>query len=178
MKPRRGLPIGLAALWLVGAGEGAPAPVAPAPAPADLTLEQLLAQRGWSAVQLHENAFSQLETELVVNGEHRLRAQISTSFSKTIFDAEVVERLGLVVEPTNIEITGAKKQRLGSLQLSSLAFGETRVGAATVFTADLTSLLGKASDALPVQGVIGSDLLTKYQAVLEIPTSKLYLRVR
>ena len=64
---------------------------ASAPAPAELTLEQFLGQRGWSAVQLHENAFSQLEAELLVNGEHRLRVQISTSFSKTLFDEKVVK---------------------------------------------------------------------------------------
>lgn len=153
-------------------------PRATAPAPAELTLEQFLGQRGWSAVQLRENAFSQLEADVLVNGEHRLRVQISTSFSKTILDEKVVKELGLAVEPTNIELAGGKKQRLGSLQLKSLALGETPVGAATVFTAELAPLLGAPDGAVPVQGVIGSDLLSKYQAVLEIPASKLYLRVR
>ncbi len=173
----RALLLLLVAALVVGAAE-APQPPPSAAAPAELTLEQFLAQRGWTAVQLHENAFSQLETEVLVNGEHRLRVQISTSFSKTIVDEAVVKQLGLTVEPTNIELSGVKKQRLGSLQLKSLAFGETSVGAATLFTADLSSLLGSATGVEPVQGVIGSDLLSKYQAVLEIPTSKLYLRVR
>jgi hypothetical protein len=174
----RALLLLLVAALLVGAADAPQAPPTPAPAPAELTLEQFLAQRGWSAVQLHENAFSQLETDVLVNGEHRLRVQISTSFSKTIVDEAVVKQLGLTVEPTNIELTGVKKQRLGSLQLKSLAFGETSVGTATIFTADLSSLLGTATGVETVQGVIGSDLLSKYQAVLEIPTSKLYLRVR
>jgi hypothetical protein len=173
--PRRLLLL-LAAACLVAAADAPQAP--PAPAPVGGTLEQFLAQRGWAAVQLRENAFSQLETDVLVNGEHRLRVQISTSFSKTIFDEAVVKKLGLAIEPSSIEISGAKKQRLGTLQLSGLAFGDTSVGAATVFTADLPSLLGRSGDAETVQGVIGSDLLTKYQSVLEIPTSKLYLRVR
>lgn len=168
----------LAAASLLGAADAPPPPQAKAPAPSDLTLEQFLGQRGWSAVQLRENAFSQLETDVLVNGEHHLRVQISTSFSKTIVDEAVVKQLGLTVEPTNIELSGAQKQRLGSLQLKSLAFGETPVGAATIFTADLSALLGPSTGGEPVQGVIGSDLLSKYQAVLEIPTSKLYLRVR
>ena len=166
------------AALLLGAADAPQPPPTPAPAPAELTLEQFLGQRGWSAVQLHENAFSQLETDVLVNGEHHLRVQISTSFSKTIVDEAVVKQLGFTVEPTNIELTGAKKQRLGSLQVKSLAFGETSVGAATLFTADLPSLLGNPAGVEPVQGVIGSDLLSKYQAVLEIPTSKLYLRIR
>lgn len=162
----------------MGAGEGAPPPVAPAPAPADLTLEQLLAQRGWVAVQLRENAFSQLEADVLLDGKHRLRAQVSTSFSKTIFDASALEELGLRIEETRIEITGSEKQRLGSVQLESLALGETNLGGTTIFTADLEALVGKGASANELQAVIGADLLTKYQAVLEIPTSKLYLRVR
>jgi hypothetical protein len=170
----------LVSLWLIAAADAPPAPApAPAPAaPADLTLEQLLAQRGWSAVQLRENEFSQLEAEVLVNGEHRLRMQVSTSFSKSIVDEAVAKRLGLAIEPSGIEIKGAKTQRLGTLRLRSLSLGETDVGAATVFTADLPALLNRTAGEGGVDGVIGSDLLTRFQAVLEIPTSKLYLRVR
>jgi hypothetical protein len=165
------------ASWLGAAAAQAPPAAAQAPTP-ELSLEQFLAQRGWSAVQLRENEFGQLEAEVLVNGAHRLRMQVSTSFSKTIVDEAVAKQLGLAIEPSGIEITGAKKQRLGTLRLASLAFGETSVGAATVFTADLPSLLNRAGGTDAVQGVMGSDLLTKYQAVLEIPTTKLYLRVR
>jgi len=161
----------LAALLLSAAASAQPAPAEP-------TLQQFLAQRGWVAIQLRENAFGQLEADLVIEGEHRLRAQISTSFSKTIFDPAAVRKLGLPIEPTNIEITGSKsKQRLGTVQLQSLAFGETVVGAVTIFTADLGELISRPAGD-PVQAVIGSDFLTKYQAVLEIPTTKLYLRLR
>jgi hypothetical protein len=153
-------------------------PATPPAAPAELTLEQFLAQRGWSAVQLRDNEFGQLEADVVLNGQHKLRAQISTSFSKTVFDEAVVKQLGLQVEPSGIEITGAKKQRLGTLRLSELAFGDTNVGPVTVFTADLPSLLNRSGSADGVQGVIGSDLLTRYQAVLEVQGTKLYLRVR
>jgi hypothetical protein len=169
----------LASLWLVAAADAQPVPPAAAPpAPSELTLEQFLAQRGWSAVQLRENEFSQLEADVVLNGQHRLRVQISTSFSKTVFDQAVMKELGLAIEPSGIEITGAKKQRLGTLRLSELAFGDTSVGPATVFTADLPTLLNRSGSADGVQGVIGSDLLTRYQAVLEIPATKLHLRVR
>jgi hypothetical protein len=153
------------------------APAPPSAAPRELTLEQFLAQRGWKAVPLRENEFSQLEADVVLNGQHRLRAQISTSFSKTVFDEAVVKQLGLQVEPSGIEITGAKKQRLGTVRLSELAFGSTSVGPVTVFTADLPALLNRSGSADGVQGVIGSDLLTRYQAVLEIPATKLHLRV-
>lgn len=88
---RAALPLCIVGLLIAGAAhaQAAPAPAQPAPpapAPAELTLEKLLAQRGWSAVQLRENAFSQLEVDALANGEHRLRVQISTSFTKTIFD--------------------------------------------------------------------------------------------
>jgi hypothetical protein len=173
MRKRRAWLLAGAALagWLAAAA-GAETPAA------EPSLEQFLAARGWSAVQLRENEFNQLEAEVLVNGVHRLRVQISTSFSKTIIDEAVAKRLGLAIEPSGIEITGARKQRLGTLRLESLAFGETGLGAATVFTADLPSLLHRSGSADAVQGVIGADLLTKYQAVLEIPTTKLYLRVR
>jgi hypothetical protein len=169
--------------WLVlclvsAAAHAQPAAPAPPPAPAEMTLEQFLAQRGWTSVQLRENEFSQLEADVVLNGQHRLRVQISTSFSKTVFDEAVVKQLGLQIEPSGIEITGVKKQRLGTVRLSELAFGGTSVGPATVFTADLPALLNRSGSADGVQGVIGSDLLTRYQAVLEIPSTKLHLRVR
>ena len=167
---------GFLALALVCLAAGAHSQ--PAPPPAELTLEQFLAQRGWSAVQLRENEFMQLEADVVLNGRHRMRVQISTSFSKTVIDEAVAKALGLRVEPSGVEITGARKQRLGTLRLESLAFGDTRLGAATVFTADLPALLNRSGSAGAVQGVIGADLLTKYQAVLEIPTATLYLRVR
>jgi hypothetical protein len=116
---------------------------------------------------------------VVIEGEHRVRAQISTSFSKTIFDQAAVRKLGLPIEPTSIELTGsAGKQRLGTVRLQSFAFGETVVGGVTIFTADLGQLIGRAPSGEPVQAVIGSDFLTRYQAVLEIPASKLYLRLR
>jgi hypothetical protein len=147
-------------------------------APSQTSLEEFLAGRGWVAVQLQENAFSQLEAGVVVEGEHAVRAQISTSFSKTIFDRAAVEKLGLEIVPTNIEITGrGGKQTLGSVALRSLAFEETEVGAFTIFTAELDQLVSRGSGSEPIQAVIGSDFLTKYQAVLEIPASKLYLRV-
>jgi hypothetical protein len=169
--------LALVAVLLLGAAE-APAPLAPAaPAPADATLEQFLAQRGFQTVQLRENAFSQLEADVLVNGEHRLRVQISTSFSKTLFDEAAVKALGLAITPSNVELAGEKKQKLGTLQLDRLAVGDAVLGAATVFTADLASLVGTATTD-PVQGVIGSDLLNKYQAVLDVPASKLYLRIR
>ena len=176
----RRLLLALAAALSLAASDAAqaPAPAPATPAPSDLTVEQFLGQRGWSAVQLRENAFSQLETDVVLNGEHRLRVQISTSFSKTIFDEKVVKDLGLAVEPTSIEISGANKQRLGTVQLSKLSFGDTSVGPVTIFTADLGAFVSKTPGVEPAQGMIGSDLLNKYQAVLEIPTSKLYLRVR
>jgi hypothetical protein len=171
-----------ASLALAGAAaaQQTPPPAAPAPtpAPAEATLEQFLAGRGWAAVPLRENEFNQLEADMLVNGQHKLRVQISTSFSKTIIDEAVAKQLGLAIEPSGIEITGAKKQRLGTLRLDSLAFGDTAVGAATVFTADLSALLNRPTAETGVQGVIGSDLLTRYQAVLEIPSTKLYLRVR
>jgi hypothetical protein len=147
-------------------------------AEAEPSLEELLAGRGWVAVQLRENAFSQLEADIVINGEHTLRAQISTSFSKTILGEATAKKLGLEIEDTRIEITGrGGKQRLGSIPLESIAFAETRVGPFTVFTADLDELISRAEGTAPIQAVIGSDFLTKYQAILEIPSSKLYLRL-
>ncbi len=141
------------------------------------SLEALLEGRGWVGVQLRENAFSQLEADIVINGEHPLRAQISTSFSKTIIDEATAEKLGLEIERTNIEITGrGGKQRLGSVALGTLAFPETRVGPFTLFTAELGQLISRGEGSEPVQVVIGSDFLTKYQAILVIPTSKLHIR--
>ena len=176
----RRVALGIAAALLCASGaraEETPVPVAAA-APAELTLEQLLAPRGFSAFQLRENAYGQLEAEVLLNGEHRLRVGVSTSFSKTIFDEKAIEKLDLPIEPTSVELSGpSKKQRLGSVQLKSLAFGETPLGAATIFTADLSAFITQ-SGAEAVQGMIGSDFLSKYQAVLEIPTAKLYLRVR
>jgi hypothetical protein len=147
--------------------------------PSEPSLEQFLGPRGWVAVQLRENVYNQLEVDVVIEGEHRVRAQVSTSFSKTVFDQGAVRKLGLPIEPTSIEISGTGgKQRLGAVQLQSLAFGETVVGAAAIFTADLDKLVSRPPGGEPIQAVIGSDFLTRHQAVLEIPTSKLYLRLR
>jgi hypothetical protein len=147
-------------------------------AAAEPSLEELLAGRGWVAVQLRENAYSQQEADVDINGEHALRAQISTSFSKTILDEATAKKLGLEVEGTRIEITGrGGKQRLGSVPLESIAFAETQVGPFTVFTADLDELISREEGTPPIHAVIGSDFLTKYQAILEIPSSKLYLRL-
>lgn len=171
----RALLSGLAAALVAFAGGAALAQ----PAPAEPSLEAFLRERGWVAIQLRENAFNQLEADVVIEGEHRLRAQISTSFSKTIFDQAAVRKLGIPIEPTSTEISGSKsKQRLGTVQLLSLAFGETQVGPTTIFTADLGELVSRPPGGEPVQAVIGSDFLTRHQAVLEIPSSKLYLRLR
>lgn len=168
---RNAMAAALAVLLWAGIASGQEAKVEP-------SLEELLAGRGWVAVQLRENAFSQLEVDIVLNGEHTVRAQVSTSFSKTILDEAVAKEMGLEIESTLIEITGrGGKQRLGSVPLDSIAFGETQVGAFTLFTAELDELISRAEGIEPIQAVIGSDFLTKYQAILEIPTSKLYLRL-
>jgi Aspartyl protease len=153
--------------------------VAASAQPAETSLEQFLGQRGWVGIQLSENVYNQLEADVVIEGEHRVRAQVSTSFSKTVFDQGAIRKLGLPIEPTPIEMSGSGgKQRLGTVRLQSLAFGETVVGAVTIFIADLEKLISRPPGGEPVQAVIGSDFLTRYQAVLEIPTSKLYLRLR
>jgi hypothetical protein len=168
---RLGTPVLLA--LLLGGAAAAQAP------PAEPSLEQLLAPRGFAAVQLRQNAYDQLEADVLLNGQHALRVQISTSFSKTTFDKEALEKLGLAVEPSSVELSGpgGKKQRLGTLRLESLAFGEVVLGPLTVFSADLSAFVGRGAGE-PVEGVIGTDLLSKYQAVLEIQNAKLHLRVR
>ncbi len=144
------------------------------------SLSQFLALRGYSEVDLSENSAGQFEVDAVINGSHSARLLVDTGASRTLFGSHSFKSWGIRTKKTSIELTGiGKKQKLQSAELSNLSIGNADSGPITVFVADI-SFYNRQLEAIgsgEIQGLIGSDFLNKYSAILEIKNSKLYLRV-
>jgi len=121
----------------------------------------------------------QFEVEAKLNGSRPLLLIVDTGATMTLLDRDKLEDAGLEFEKTDVRLSGfGGEQRLYSSQIANLAIGSAETGPMTIFGADLGTLqeAQRKYGSRPVDGVIGSDFLSRYSAVIEVKHSMLYLR--
>ena len=145
------------------------------------SLQEFLATQGYVEIELSENTAKQFEVEATLNGSEPVLLIVDTGASQTLFSKDRLEKLGLRLEKTQVDIYGlGGKQRVSSAEIRDLAIGSASTGPISVLAADLSKLREdlKGLGSRPIDGVIGSDFMSRYSAVIEVKHSKLYLRIR
>ncbi|HEV8320078.1 MAG TPA: aspartyl protease family protein [Myxococcota bacterium] len=101
---------------------------------------------------------------------------VDTGARNTALDVDVAERLGLTIEETGDESTGV----LGTQPVRRTVLRRLELGAAATLESwpvkVLQITLGVDGDgALPVAGVLGTDLLERFDVTLDVPGGRLFL---
>lgn len=130
-------------------------------------------------LNLQDDGFHLL-VEVVVFDKH-FRAVLDTGASKTVFDKSIIEQYA---NHEHIELSEHLSTGLGTNSMESFTLiipefklGELVINNYNVALLDLSSI-NKAYEMLnlePILGVIGGDLLMKYQAVIDYKQASLFL---
>lgn len=116
------------------------------------------------------------------------RMIIDTGATETIFDEKRIlnylneEKTSEAVKTVNGRVSsgiGVDTMKLGSTVLDKLQIGELRLYDYEATTMNLDSVARAYSNLKekPVEGILGSDFLKKYEALIHYPASKMFLRV-
>lgn len=138
-----------------------------------------LKSQGYLAIELSQNTMKQFEVEATLNGKVPLLLLVDTGASMTLFDRDKLKDAGIEFEKTDLQVFGfGGDQRAYSGQIQTLDIGSASMGATSIFGVDLSDFQKqqKKMGSRPIDGVIGSDFLARYSAVIEVKHSILYLR--
>ncbi|HTO71845.1 MAG TPA: retropepsin-like aspartic protease [Myxococcota bacterium] len=179
MTPLRFARLGLLLVCACLAGGRARAQGAAAPCPSELG--EFLKSQGYSAIELSQNTAKQFEVEATLNGKIPLLLLVDTGASMTVFDRDKLKDAGIDVEKTDLQVFGfGGDQRAYSGQIQTLAIGSAQMGVTSILGVDLSDFQKqqKKIGSRPIDGLIGSDFLSRYSAVIEVKHSILYLRTQ
>ncbi len=138
-----------------------------APKPAFAGLPELLKKHGYLAVPLERLGSGHLVVRVQINGKMVLLA-VDTGASNTCLDRWRVRHLGLKWED-DVECV------LKAMEIGKLKTGEVRVVAHDMTEGNETN---KANNYPLFDGLLGSDVLQKFSAVIDHGGAVLYLRKR
>jgi hypothetical protein len=172
--------LALLALFLVPAPAGTPAaPVAPPveerAAPAG-DLDAFLKPKGYLGVPLNLVASGHLDIEVKVKGETLLFI-LDTGAGASVIDAAVAKRLGLAVQKTDQTLAGVG----GSHPLEKTVLDPMMIGPVQGREEAVVTDLGavnterKKVGARPCDGLLGAGVLQLFGAVIDYPSSKVFL---
>ncbi len=142
------------------------------------SISEFLEESGYVPVELRPTPVGHLELDAVVNG-HQARMLVDTGASATVIDRAAADRWNVARQVVEGEALGCvtfgsvESATLDQLKLSDLEMKDVAV---TVL--DLTHINAglEQKKAEPIDGIIGSDLMVKRDAVIEYASSILHLR--
>ncbi len=142
------------------------------------SISEFLEESGYVPVELRPTPVGHLELDAVVNG-HQARMLVDTGASATVIDRAAADRWNVARQVVEGEALGCvtfgsvESATLDQLKLSDLEMKDVAV---TVL--DLTPINAglEHKKAEPIDGIIGSDLMVKRDAVIEYASSILHLR--
>ncbi len=142
------------------------------------SISEFLEESGYVPVELRPTPVGHLELDAVVNG-HQARMLVDTGASATVIDRAAADRWNVARQVVEGEALGCvtfgsvESATLDQLKLSDLEMVDVAV---TVL--DLTHINAglEQKKAEPIDGIIGSDLMVKRDAVIEYASSILHLR--
>jgi hypothetical protein len=139
---------------------------------------KLPARGNFSAIPMAKNTTGHFEILVWVDGEPNLRLLVDTGCNVTTFDATLISRLGYPLS------RGKKASTLGgSMDRSTATVDSIRIGDVTIESVSVGSMSleyinrsRREHHAPPIDGILGTDLLLKHSALIDLTKSVLYLR--
>ena len=142
------------------------------------SIGEFLEEKGYVPVELRRTVVGHLELDAVVNG-HQARMLVDTGAGVTVIDRAAADRWTVARHEAEGEALGCvtfgsvESATLNQLKLSDLEMKDVAVN-----VLDLTHInVGLAQEeAEPIDGILGSDLMVKRDAVIEYASNILHLR--
>lgn len=145
------------------------------------SVDQAMCRLGFTAVPMTELPSGHHLVEATLNGK-AARFVVDTGANATVLHAPLVADYGLDralgVAAGAVGLGGQAKA--GVWRYRSLRLGEVEVSAGRIISTDLSQMvnfLGARADQ-PIVGILGQDVLSAQQAVIDVPRPILYLRPR
>ncbi len=143
------------------------------------SLKKFLESKDYHWVPLVFTATNHLEVAAKINGITG-RFILDTGASNTCVGLDKIAFFGLVSEETQIKAAGAGATEMETMisPKNSLEIGEWKKKKLKIVLFDLVHVNEalSAHQALPVDGIIGADVLKKSRAVIDYNKMRLYLR--
>lgn len=140
-------------------------------------LERTLGATGYSRIDLHRSGTGQLLAAARLGGEDLLMI-LDSGASATVVDQASAQRLGLTELVAGEGAAGAGgRLETHVVDVGSVSFGDVAVPVEKVFVMDLSHVNDQllAVGERPVDGVIGSDILSQRAALIDYSGPCLYL---
>jgi predicted aspartyl protease len=135
--------------------------------------------RGYRRVRMHESEGFNLYVHGSVNGK-ATRLMVDTGAFATLLHSPFVRRMNIPLRPTKFRSVGVNlaQSRVRLATISRLSIGSMDMRTNNVAVINLAGLIhnGLLEGSPPVVGLLGSEMLQRYNAIIDFGTHSLYLK--
>lgn len=139
------------------------------------SLIDCLESLSYSAIQLTPNMYGHFEMEAKLDGKHPIVLIVDTGSSMSLLSKSLLDSLGY----STFSVPDPQGRKLWRVRIDSLSFGKANTGRKELLVGNLDEMFpGFNVYGNQIHGLIGSDILSRYSAIIDIEWSRLYLQVR
>jgi predicted aspartyl protease len=134
--------------------------------------------RGFSRVRMHESAGSNLYVSGTINGT-KATLMVDTGAPGTLLHSPFVALMKIPTEKTQFRSVGVNlsESRLHLANITRLSVGSMNLRSHRVGVTNLSGIIHHGlNETPPVVGLLGSQMLHDYHAIIDLGTKSLYLR--
>ncbi|MFA6570129.1 MAG: aspartyl protease family protein [Bacteroidota bacterium] len=129
---------------------------------------------GYSAIQMTPNIYGHFELNVKLDGKYEITLIVDTGANISLLSKHLLDSLGYETFP----VPDTEGRTFYRTRIDSLVFGNANTGRREMFAGKLEELFpGFSLYGKRVHGIIGSDLLNRYSAIIEVPFSRLFLKI-
>lgn len=136
-------------------------------------------KKNYIAIPLIHTETNHLEVTAKINGK-RGRFILDTGASNTCVGMDKADQFGLISQASEIKAAGAGAREMDTLvsDTNKIEIGKWKYKKQKIVLFDLIHVNEALIDhqALPVDGIIGADILKKTKAIIDYDSSRLYLK--
>jgi hypothetical protein len=143
-----------------------------------LALQSCLVLHGYALAGLNNGAGG-VRTVMAVLDTAKLWLVVDPRASTSFLDIARIRKLGYSAKPTTIDINvSGRREPVYSVALADLKLGTFSSGPITFYLTRVDYIAAAAGieDSRTIDGIIGSDLLTRFSAVMDLKRNALYLK--
>jgi len=145
-----------------------------------MALKDYLLDQGYTKIKLKLTKTNHFEMKAKINGVSG-RFILDTGASNTLVDSSNVEMFHLLVEDSDVKVTGAGASNMDSKvsKKNNIKIGNWTHTKTVIVLFNLTHVnLGLESlNVEPVNGIVGTDILKKGKAIIDYEKKYLYLKL-